>query len=61
MNVKEYEVQFELFGLEVKPLPGNYTPDSFAQLLMRDFPQKPAITYSAATNYEEKKDNDNRK
>ena len=51
MDNKEFELQFKALGIEVKPLPQNYTPDSYAQFLMKDIPQKPAITYAANTNY----------
>ena len=51
MNKESFELQYKSLGLDIKPLPSNYTPDSFAQSLMRDIPQKPAISYSANTNY----------
>ena len=51
MDNKEFELQFKALGLEIQSLPQNYTPDSYAQFLMRDIPQKPAIIYAANTNY----------
>ena len=56
MENNNYEEQYKALGLEIKPLPNNYTPDSFAQSLLKDIPQKPAISYSANTNYNEKKE-----
>ena len=57
MENKQFEQQFKVLGLEIKPLPQNYTPDTFAQSLLRDVPPKPAITYSANTNYNIEKAN----
>lgn len=57
MNNKEIELQFKALGLEIKPLPENYTPDSYAQLLMKCIPHKPAITYAANTNYKNEEEN----
>jgi hypothetical protein len=49
MNKDIFEQQYRALGFDVKPLPSNYTPDSFAQQLMKDIPKKPSISYSANT------------
>ena len=51
MDNEKYELKFKDLGIEIKPLPDNYTPDSYAQSLLQNIPQKPDISYSANTNY----------
>ena len=61
MNDETYRTQFKDLGLEVKPLPSNYTPDSYARFLMQGVQQKPAISYSDSTNYTGEKKEDDKK
>lgn len=42
---------YKALGIEVKPLPSNYSPDSYAQQLMKDLPKKSDVSYSVGTNY----------
>ncbi len=57
METTEFEMQYKKLDIQIRPLPPNYTPDSYAQQLLKDFPTKPAISYSASTNYDPNKDN----
>ncbi|MBR4751571.1 MAG: hypothetical protein IK077_07400 [Thermoguttaceae bacterium] len=57
MGDEKYKLQFEAFGLEIKPLPSNYTPDDYARRLMSGVLQRPDISYSDRTDYTGEKKN----
>lgn len=52
MNYKEI---FDELKIDVKPLPSNYTPDEFANELMRGFNNASGVSYAISTDYDMQK------
>jgi len=49
MYTKKYEKEFLKIGIDIKPVPSYYSPDSFGRELMRNVQQSFPISYSADT------------
>jgi hypothetical protein len=51
MKENKFEFLFRQLGIKAQRLPGNYTPDSFAQKLMANIPRSSGVSYSTQTDY----------
>ena len=51
MDDKKFEMQYISIGLEIKPLPRNYSPENFARGLLKNISKKSQVSYTCGTNY----------
>lgn len=61
MGNEKFVSQFKVFGIEPKPLPGNYTPENYGRWLMRNVQRKTAVSYSDRTDYTGEKKSERKK
>ena len=54
MREQDYARLFKQLGIEVKPLPPNYDPESFGKELMTGFYEEQGVLYSATTSLRQK-------
>lgn len=55
MREQDYYKIFKELGIEIKPLPENYNPDSYGRTLVMNNKTTIDVSYSSSTNYEQKK------
>ena len=50
MKTQEYMELFQKYGIDIKPLPQNYDPETYGRELMRECWKEKGVSYSASTN-----------
>lgn len=50
MSERDYYQVFKDYGFEIKPLPSNYDPDTYARDLMSSYEEQD-VSYASSTDY----------